>query len=293
MRVLLNASFTGANMPTIALPAGTIPAPLAFPISSLSTAALAWFEARYGVSHAGTVTSWADQLAGSTDVLSVPSTRTAPTYAAALQNGLPGIQDTNAAGQSTAQNVQQLSSISDVASLAFDYTQPFTAVCVMKTGAAFNQYSVLLSHASGFTGWWLMSGGTGTGNDAPAGAFALGLFNSYTSPAAVVHGSTPLQPNKAYIVTVKSDGTGTAAGITILVNAVAEGKTTMSDTLGTASIKTSGQALCVFDLSNSPGSQVTEATAQTIFGFMIFNKVTTAADDTAIDTYFNNAYAIH
>lgn len=292
MRTLLNATFTKANMPSVTLPPGTVPTPPAFPISSLAANCLAWFEARYGVSYGGTVASWADQFTGNTEKLIPQAARSAPSFNLVAQHGLAGVINTNTAAGSLAAS-QSLISNALPASLAFEYTQPFTIAIAFKTGPSFGTFGVIFSLTAGTTGIWVGAGGTSApASSGGGGKMSFGVVGQVNTHAAFIGGSTTLLVNTNYIAILSYDGSGTAGGMTITLNAVAETPAIGQNTLGTTTIVNASRQISVFDLNN--GTLTTsESFGATVYGWFIFNKVTTSGDNTNIDAYLNGAYAIH
>ena len=302
MRTLLNAAFTHAGMPTVTLPAGTIPVPPAFPIAALTANAVSWFEARYGVALSGTVrtseygvTAWQDQIAATNDSLIVPNAT--PLLAVGNQNGQSVIANLNSGNVSAASQVQQLV-CSTPNTVSFNYNQPFSVALAFRTPGPFGEYDFILSNvlatAGTLQGWAVSSGGTQPANlFGPSGCMGAYLINTYGSKNAIARGSTALAVDTNYIAVITFDGSGTAGGITIYLNNAAETMTVVADNLASSTTNAAGQKLAVFNEASNTYYANSVAEGAVMFGFMVFNTALTAAQATSVDQYFNGVYAIH
>jgi hypothetical protein len=142
----------------------------------------------------------------------------------AALNGLPALS----APHSAPAQAYYVTSSAAIPALGFTLTQPFSIFLVIKRQATTgtqkaDEFLIGNNNSAAFSGWSLMVGS----------AFTNTLhfdFVGTTGTSLHAHGSTALVTGTAYGITVTYDGSGSAAGIQIYVNGVAETMTVITNT---------------------------------------------------------------
>lgn len=274
VQVSLPVTFTGSNLPQL----NWLP-------TQLGSSLVAWFDAAKNITLNGSqVSQWTDRTANAIAVLQATSAQQ-PNLIASAQNTLPGVQ--NSLNTSAP---MQLSSAAVVAACAFDRGTPFAVAVAMKRGTT-TAHSDIVAHVDTLERGWVCGDGTsavcntGTNN----GAIALAMYNSGSALFAA-HGSTVLAAGSSYIAMIQYDGSGAPAGISAVVNKNTETMTVGANTPGSGNFQTAGGRLVMF--SANPAS-ATYNSLDTIMEILIVNRLLTSGEQTLVDSYLNNKYAIH
>lgn len=266
----LPIGFTGSGLPSL----NWLP-------SQLGSSLAAWFSADKNVTLNGSfVSAWQDRSANAISVVQATSGQQ-PNYVTSDQNGLPGIY--NSVSGSTP---MQLSSSAVITPVAFDRSTPFTIAFAMRRGTLSSSVMKLIGHADSLGRGWLIE--DGTADMGGANTIALGLFYSGTQNLSA-RGSTSLTAGSNYIVIVQYDGSGTTAGISVIVNKNTETMTTVLNTPGTGSFQGAGGRLFMFSVSPT-APQVSE---DHLFEVVMINRLLNTGESTIIDSYLNSRWAIH
>jgi hypothetical protein len=172
--------------------------------------------------------------------------------------------------------------------LDFPATTPFSVVAAMIPGAApGGVYPTDIGNISGTLaangGWSLCAYQTGTVKQP-----TLRLVNTRATAECSVSTTATVTPGTPIILHAINTGTGTAAGLSMYINGVAQALTTQYDTLGGATTVT-GNAI------SAPGAAATGGGIGTssLLELFVVNKAMTSTDVALMDAYLNAKWGIH
>lgn len=280
-------------------PASPLPQALWRPNQNLGTALAAWFAADQSLTFSGTSTTVTgltsiDGLGTAlSNVLNAANTiynnkgGGTITQVPNAQNGLPMLQNLS----SSVANLQTTARMTttEFVTGAFSVSFVFTPV----TGETFP--ATLLGNGSSQSGaWWIETGSYGA--FATTG-FALRLLGS--GQIAFYPTGYTVTPSKPIIVTITTDGTGTAAGVTITINGVAY---TAGSTLGPVTyplaLTAANAGFYLLAAPYAPGAnassgQFLTASKAQLGEVAVVNRVMTATEIAAMQRYLNRRWAIY
>jgi hypothetical protein len=253
---------------------------------------VAWYKADAGVtSAAGLISAIADYSA--TGLALGAAAGAQYTLLAAMQNGLPGMENTEVSTSSTNQQLAAFGNIPAV--LRWNYTQPFTVAL------AFRQNAPL--YASGDNNMFgnvnpTFGGGANSGNGWAVGTAENGsglapglklIYNDNSLIGAYSVLPSNLVVGSSYIAQFANSGTGAAAGISGRLNGQTQSLVTAKDTLAGNNITPS--ASTNFGFNPSTGS-VYRTSQNSFFEAIVVNRLLTMQERASLDAYLNKRWAI-
>lgn len=192
--------------------------------SFLAPNLVGWWAADQGLTVNGSnqVTAWND-LSGAGNSLSNSTVADSLVLTANAQNSLPALS----APSSAPANGYWVQSAAAIAAMAFGLLNPFSLHMIIKrqatTGSQLPNETLISNNPSAaFAGWQLMIGSTYSNTVRFRITGASGFIDT--------HGSTALVNGNAYAITVTYDGSGSASGVQIYINGVAETMTVVTNT---------------------------------------------------------------
>lgn len=273
---------TGVTFPSPTMNVNTIPTPAQLFGSALRL----WLKGDVGVTNdgSGNANLWADQ-SGLLRNLAPASGTLDPLIVASAQNGLAGLQSTNATSTTSPFLVTPY-----IAELDFLATTPFCVAMAYKPapvpsgtvyGGEIGNMAYTLTPGTG----WLLGNLNNT-----AIKPTLRLINTKATAECSASTSVALTSGTAYIIHAVNTGTGTAAGLKIYVNGVLQTMTTVFDTLAGASTQNSTRGVASPAVGTSGAYGISRAT---VLEQYIVNRLPTAVEIAISDAYLNARYAIH
>ena len=232
--------------------------------------------------------------------LAAPYDVTALLYTANAQNGLPGLHNDTGFGQS-----RYLQTVSNPFSSAFTHLTPFSVAIAFRREIINNLTEALIHQMVNHNAYYYQGWGIFLNFFYGLGAASLWIGNTFAGVSAsqiLVRGSTVLTNGTGYVLIVNYDGSGTAAGVSMYLNGVAETMTVVGDSLVTGTIPdttgftasvTGGTVATTAPLSIGDSWNGGSANSDYFFEWILLDRQMTSLEATNCSSYLNSKWALY